>query len=47
MKKGKKIAIGVGGAAALTAATVGLLYAKNKKKKTKAETDKKETNKNK
>lgn len=32
MKKGGKIALGVGGAVAIGAAAAGVLYAKNKKK---------------
>lgn len=37
MKKGTKIAIGVGSALAAGAATAGILYVKNKKKNTKEE----------
>lgn len=37
MKKGAKIAIGIGSALAAGAATAGVLYAKNKKKNTKEE----------
>ena len=35
MKKGTKIAIGIGSALAAGAATAGVLYTKNKKKNTK------------
>ncbi len=44
MKKGGKIALGVGGAVAIGAAAAGVLYAKNKKN-AKVETDKKEDSK--
>ena len=44
MKKGTKIAIGVGSALAAGATAAGVLYAKNKKN-AKVETDKKEDSK--
>ncbi len=44
MKKGGKIALGVGGALAVGAATAGILYAKNKKNKTKANIHKEDNN---
>ena len=44
MKKGGKIALGVGGAVAIGAAAAGVLYEK-KKKNAKVETDKKEDSK--
>ena len=40
MKKGTKIAIGVGSALAAGATAAGILYAKNKKKNTKEEQSK-------